>query len=66
MGSHNIADDVRRTGTAFRDWLTPYYTLGGAVAFFIAVFTLLDPSGQMVRIVSVGLFLATVARGFST
>lgn len=61
MGSHNIAEDVRRTGTAFRDWLTPYYTLGGAVAFFIAVFTLLDPSGQMVRIVSVGLFLATVA-----
>ena len=60
MRNNNLVDDVKRTGVAFRDWLTPYYTLGGAVAFCIAMFTLLDPSGQLVRFVSAGLFLLTV------
>ena len=61
MRNNYLAEDIKRTGVAFRDWLTPYYTLGGAVAFCIAVFTLLDPSGQLVRLVAAGLFLLTVS-----
>ena len=54
-----IFDEIKHTGLAIRDWLGPYYMLGGAVAFCIALFTLLDPSGQLVRFVAVGLFLLT-------
>lgn len=52
--------DIQRTGFALRDWLGPYYMLGGVVAFFITVFSLLDPSGWLVRWVAAGLFLLTV------
>lgn len=55
-----VLEDIRDTGFAIRDWLGPYYTLGGAVAFCIALFTLLDPSGQLVRLVAAGLFVLTV------
>lgn len=52
--------DIQQTGFALRDWLGPYYTLGAVVAFFITVFSLLDPSGWLVRWVAAGLFLLTI------
>ena len=52
--------DIQRTGFALRDWLGPYYMLGAVVAFFITVFSLLDPSGWLVRWVAAGLFLLTI------
>lgn len=59
MVNRTIAEDIRTTGSVLRDWLTPYYTLGGAVAFGIALLMLLDPSGWLVRGVAAILLLAT-------
>lgn len=60
MSSNNLTDDIKHTGWALRDWLGPYYTLGCAVAFGIALLTLLDPSGQLVRAVGAVLLLLTI------
>ena len=60
MSSNNLTDDIKHTGWAIRDWLGPYYMLGGAVAFGIALLTLLDPSGQLVRAVGAVLLLLTI------
>lgn len=51
---------IQQTGFALRDWLGPYYMLGAVVAFFITVFSLLDPSGWLVRWVVAGLFVLTI------
>lgn len=60
MSSNNLTDDIKHTGWALRDWLGPYYTLGCAVAFGIALLTLLDPSGQLVRAVGAVLLVLTI------
>lgn len=60
MSSNNLTDDIKHTGWAIRDWLGPYYMLGGAVAFGIALLTLLDPSGQLVRAVGAVLLVLTI------
>lgn len=60
MSSNNLTDDIKHTGWALRDWLGPYYTLGCAVAFGIALLTLLDPSGQLVRAVGAVMLVLTI------
>lgn len=60
MSSNNLTDDIKHTGWAIRDWLGPYYMLGGAVAFGIALLTLLDPSGRLVRAVGAVLLVLTI------
>ncbi len=60
MVTRTIADEIRRTGTVLRDWLTPYYTLGGVVMFGIGLLTLIDASGWLVRGVGAALLLATI------
>lgn len=60
MENRSIAQDIRNTGFALRDWLGPYYMLGGAVAFGIAMLTLLDPSGWLVRGVGAALLAVTL------
>ncbi|WP_091568053.1 hypothetical protein [Oryzisolibacter propanilivorax] len=60
MENRSIAQDIRNTGFALRDWLGPYYMLGGAVAFGIAMLTLLDPSGWLVRGVGAALLTVTL------
>lgn len=50
---------IQQTGFAIRDWLGPFYTLGGVVAFAITMLTLLDPSGMLVRGITVLLVVTT-------
>ena len=61
MVHKTIAEDIKQTGWAIRDWLGPYYMLGGAVAFGIGMLTLLDQDGSLhlTRIVGAILFVAT-------
>ncbi len=56
-----IAEDIKHTGWAIRDWLSPFYTLGGAVAFCITMLTLLDQNGELhlTRIVGAVLVICT-------
>lgn len=49
----------KQTGFAIRDWLGPFYTLGGVIAFAITMLTLLDPSGMLVKSITVVLVIAT-------
>lgn len=65
MANKEIAESVnlsgiKHTGFALRDWLGPYYMLGGAVAFGIAMLTVLDPSGLLVRAVGALLLALTI------
>lgn len=49
----------KQTGFSIRDWLGPFYTLGGVIAFAITMLTLLDPSGMLVKSITVVLVVAT-------
>lgn len=60
MENRSIARNIRDTGFALRDWLGPYYMLGGAVAFGITMLTLLDPTGWLVRAVGAALLTLTL------
>lgn len=53
-----ITEDIKHTGWVIRDWLAPFYTLGGAVAFVIAMLTLLDQDGKLHLTRIVGAVLA--------
>lgn len=50
---------IQQTGFAIRDWVGPFYTLGGVVAFAITLLTFLDPSGLLVKGITAMLVLAT-------
>ncbi len=56
----NITQSIKITGLAVRDWLGPYYTLGGLVAVIIGFCAFLDPSGWLVRGVTGLLLVATL------
>ena len=55
-----ISTDIRTVGTAIRDWVTPFYTLGGVTTFVITVLTLIDGSGWLVRAITAALILLTI------
>lgn len=50
---------IQQTGFAIRDWVGPFYTLGGVVAFAITLLTFLDPSGLLVKGITAMLVLTT-------
>ena len=56
----NLTSDIKSVGTAIRDWLTPFYTLGGVTTFVITVLTLIDRSGWLVRALTGALILLTI------
>ena len=56
----NLSTDIRTVGTAIRDWVTPFYTLGGVTTFVITVLTLIDSSGWLVRAITAALILLTI------
>ena len=56
----NLTSDIKSVGTAIRDWLTPFYTLGGVTTFVITVLTLIDRSGSLVRALTGALILLTI------
>ncbi|MEG1280750.1 MAG: hypothetical protein RSD57_09900 [Comamonas sp.] len=58
--ANNLSTDIKGVGTAIRDWITPFYTLGGVTTFVITVLTLIDRSGWLVRAITVALILLTI------
>lgn len=59
QNKNDISNVIKQTGFAIRDWLGPFYTLGGVIAFAITMLTLLDPSGMLVKSITVVLVVAT-------
>lgn len=61
MKNKSIIDDIKHTGWVIRDWISPFYTLGGAIAFAIGMLTLLDKDGNLhlTRYVGAALLVAT-------
>lgn len=61
MRNKSIIDDIKHTGWVIRDWISPFYTLGGAIAFAIGMLTLLDKDGNLhlTRYVGAALLIAT-------
>ena len=58
--ANNLSTDIKGVGTLVRDWVTPYYTLGGVTAFAITILSLIDRSGWLVRGVTAALVLLTL------
>ena len=50
---------LKGVGTIIRDWLTPFYSLGGVTAFAITLLSLIDRSGMLVRWITAALVVIT-------
>lgn len=50
---------LQQIAFTIRDWLGPFYTLGGVTAFVIFLLSLLDPSGRLLQGVQIVLLLAS-------
>ena len=50
---------LKGVGAIIRDWLTPFYSLGGVTAFAITLLSLIDRSGMLVRWITAALVVIT-------